>query len=46
MTSDVDGWLAALERIRTLDIDYIAPGHGPVQGRTISTFSAATCSIG
>jgi cyclase len=33
MTSDVDGWLAALERIRTLDIDYIAPGHGPVQGK-------------
>ena len=31
MTSDVDGWLAALERIRTLDIDYILPGHGPVQ---------------
>jgi cyclase len=30
MTSDVDGWLAALERIRTLDIDYICPGHGPV----------------
>ena len=31
MTSDVDGWLAALERIRTLDVDYIVPGHGPVQ---------------
>lgn len=31
MTSDVDGWLTALERIRTLDIDYILPGHGPVQ---------------
>jgi cyclase len=30
MTSDVDGWLAALERIRTLDIDRIVPGHGPV----------------
>ena len=30
MSSDVDGWLAALERIRTLDIDYICPGHGPV----------------
>ncbi|HSO28514.1 MAG TPA: MBL fold metallo-hydrolase [Candidatus Sulfomarinibacteraceae bacterium] len=30
MTSDVDGWLAALERIRTLDVDRIVPGHGPV----------------
>jgi cyclase len=30
MTSDVDGWLAALERIRTLDVDLIVPGHGPV----------------
>ncbi len=29
-TSDVDGWLEALERIRTLDIDHIVPGHGPV----------------
>jgi cyclase len=33
MTSDVDGWLAALERIRGLEIDHIAPGHGPVQGK-------------
>ncbi|MFQ5967408.1 MAG: MBL fold metallo-hydrolase [Acidimicrobiia bacterium] len=30
MTSDVDQWLEALERIRTLDISYIVPGHGPV----------------
>jgi cyclase len=30
MTSDVDQWLAALERIRTLDVDRIVPGHGPV----------------
>jgi cyclase len=30
MTSDVDQWLAALERIRTLDVDLIVPGHGPV----------------
>ncbi len=30
MTSDVDGWLDALERIRTLDVDLIVPGHGPV----------------
>lgn len=30
MTSDVEGWLTALERIRTLDVDWIVPGHGPV----------------
>jgi cyclase len=30
MTSDVDGWLTALEKIRTLDFDTICPGHGPV----------------
>lgn len=30
MTSDVGQWLAALDRIRTLDVDYIVPGHGPV----------------
>lgn len=30
MTSDVEQWLAALDRIRTLDIDHIVPGHGPV----------------
>ena len=30
MTSDVDGWLAALERIGQLDVDHIVPGHGPV----------------
>ena len=30
MTSDVDGWLAALERIRGLDFERIVPGHGPV----------------
>jgi cyclase len=30
MTSDVEQWLAALDRIRTLDIDRIVPGHGPV----------------
>jgi cyclase len=31
MTSNVDQWLTALERIRTLDVDHIVPGHGPVQ---------------
>jgi cyclase len=30
MTSNVEQWLAALERIRTLDVDWIVPGHGPV----------------
>ena len=30
MSSDIDGWLAALERIRTLDVDHLVPGHGPV----------------
>lgn len=30
MTSDVDQWLTALERIGRLDVDHIVPGHGPV----------------
>jgi len=30
MTSDVDGWLAALDRIAALDVDRVIPGHGPV----------------
>ena len=30
MTSDVDQWLIALERIRALDVDHVIPGHGPV----------------
>ena len=30
MTSDVDLWLAALERIKGLDVDHVIPGHGPV----------------
>ena len=31
MTSDVDQWLEALERIRALeDVDHLVPGHGPV----------------
>jgi cyclase len=34
MTSDVDGWLAALERIRTLEFDKLVPGHGPVTDRS------------
>lgn len=30
MTSNVDQWLEALERIRELDVDHLIPGHGPV----------------
>jgi cyclase len=30
MTSNVEEWLAALETIRTLDVDHLVPGHGPV----------------
>ena len=30
MTSDIDGWLVALDRIATLDVDRVVPGHGPV----------------
>ncbi len=33
MTSDVDQWITALDRIRALDIDHVIPGHGPVQGK-------------
>jgi cyclase len=34
MTSDVDGWLAALETIRALDFDHLVPGHGPITDRS------------
>jgi cyclase len=30
MTSNVDQWIEALERIRQLDVDTVVPGHGPV----------------
>lgn len=30
MVSDVDQWLAALDRIAEMDVDKIVPGHGPV----------------
>jgi cyclase len=30
MTSNVDQWIEALERIRQLDVDHLIPGHGPV----------------
>jgi len=31
MTSNVDQWIEALDRIRALDIEHVVPGHGPVQ---------------
>lgn len=34
MTSNVDQWIAALDRIRALDIDRVVPGHGPVQPKS------------
>ncbi len=30
MTSNVDQWIASLDRIRALDVDCVVPGHGPV----------------
>jgi cyclase len=33
MTSNVDMWIAAIDRIRSLDVDHVIPGHGPVQGK-------------
>jgi len=30
MASDVDQWIAALNTIAQLDVDYVVPGHGPV----------------
>ena len=33
MTSDVDQWLASIDRIRALDFDILVPGHGPVTSR-------------
>jgi cyclase len=30
MTSNVDQWLVALDRIKALDVDLMVPGHGPV----------------
>jgi cyclase len=30
MASDVDQWVAALDRIGQLDVDHVVPGHGPV----------------
>ena len=30
MTSDIDQWVAALDRIARLDVDRVIPGHGPI----------------
>jgi cyclase len=30
MTSDIEQWLVALDRIAALDVDHVIPGHGPV----------------
>jgi len=30
MTSDLEQWLDALEVLRSLDVDHVVPGHGPV----------------
>ena len=30
MTSNVDQWIASLDRLRALDVDTVVPGHGPV----------------
>ena len=30
MSSDIDQWLATLDRIAALDVDHVIPGHGPV----------------
>jgi cyclase len=30
MTSNVEQWLVALDRIKALDVDHMVPGHGPV----------------
>src|SRR5215212_1205648 len=33
MASDVDQWIAALNRIAELDVDHVVPGHGAVTDR-------------
>jgi cyclase len=30
MTSNVEQWIEALDRIKALDADHLVPGHGPV----------------
>lgn len=33
MSSDIDQWVAALDRIAALDVDHVIPGHGPITTR-------------
>ena len=40
MTSNVDQWIEALERIRQLDVDHLVPGHGPVQTIAVRGYAA------
>jgi cyclase len=30
MESDIDTWIESLDFLKTLDVDYIVPGHGPI----------------
>lgn len=34
MTSDIEQWLKALDRIGELDVDTVVPGHGPVTDKS------------
>src|ERR1035437_6393223 len=42
MTSDVDQWIASLDRIRALDVDHVVPGHGPVTTKAYVDSQRAT----
>jgi cyclase len=42
MTSDVPKWLDALDRVRSLDVDHVLPGHGPV---TTTAYTATQRSV-
>ena len=46
MTSNVDQWLEALERIRQLDIDHLIPGTARSRPSSTSTPSGRCCSTG
>lgn len=42
MTSDVDLWVASLDRIRGLDVDIVVPGHGSVTTKAALDTQRAT----
>jgi cyclase len=42
MTSNVDQWIASLDRIRALDVDRVVPGHGPVTTKAYVDSQRAT----